>query len=76
MDGRSKSLFFPEEDHMNIARRVAPLPAAALLAVAAGAQGIGSRVPSIELKDYAQTPASSFEDFAGRTVLIEFFAYW
>ena len=36
----------------------------------------GMRLPEIELDDYAQTEARSFEDFAGRAVLFEFFAYW
>jgi len=51
------------------------------LAILAGAalveaQGIGSRLPQVELEGYAQTKADSFEDFQGRAVLLEFFAYW
>lgn len=45
-------------------------------AVLSQAQGVGSKLPPIELEDYAQTPAKSFDDFMGRAVLIEFFAYW
>ena len=40
------------------------------------AQGVGSRLPELELEGYSQTKADSFEDFQGRAVLIEFFAYW
>lgn len=36
----------------------------------------GGQLPPIELSDFAQTKAKSFDDFAGRAVLIEFFAYW
>ena len=48
----------------------------AALALPAAAQGVGSTIPEIELEGYAQTPAESFDDFFGRAVLIEFFAYW
>jgi len=47
-----------------------------LLATPALAQGVGSKVPAVELEDFTQTPAKSFEDFQGRAVLIEFFAFW
>ena len=40
------------------------------------AQGIGSRMPEVELEGYAQTGAKSYADYTGRAVLIEFFAYW
>jgi hypothetical protein len=46
------------------------------LVTAVPAQGVGSKVPALELEDFAQTPAKSYEDFLGRAVLIEFFAYW
>lgn len=36
----------------------------------------GGQLPPAELGDFAQTKAKSFDDFAGRAVLIEFFAYW
>lgn len=42
----------------------------------AEAQGVGSRMPEVGLEGYSQTKADSFEDFQGRAVLIEFFAYW
>lgn len=46
------------------------------LALPATAQGVGSRIPEIQLEGYSQTEAKSFDDFYGRAVLIEFFAYW
>lgn len=54
---------------------LAPLALAALLFAPPAAAG-GSRLPELELSDFGQTKAKSFEDFAGRTILIEFFAYW
>jgi len=54
---------------------LAPL-ALALAGGAAAAQEVGSRLGEVELEDFAQTKAQSFDDFLGRTVLIEFFAYW
>lgn len=61
---------------MTLARRVAPLLASALLVALSGAQGVGSRLPSFDLKDFALTPATSLDDFGGRALLIEFFAHW
>lgn len=47
------------------------------LAVPADAQlGVGDRLPAIALEDFANTSAKTFKDFAGRAVLLEFFAYW
>jgi hypothetical protein len=40
------------------------------------AQGIGSRLPVVELEGYTNTAAKSFDEFMGRAVLIEFFAFW
>ena len=37
---------------------------------------VGSPLPVVELEGFAQTGAESFDVFAGRLVLIEFFAYW
>lgn len=39
------------------------------------AQG-GDSLPPVALEDFGQTKAKTFEDFSGRAVLIEFFAYW
>lgn len=53
---------------------------AALLALAAAlpaaAQKVGSRVPGLPLAEICGSRAASFEDFVGRTLLIEYFAYW
>ncbi len=49
---------------------------AAPAAIAQDSAGGGAKAPPIELVDFAQTKAKSFEDYAGRLVLIEFFAYW
>jgi hypothetical protein len=54
---------------------LAPLALVALPLLAAG-QGVGSKLPVIELEGLAQTSAKSFDDYLGRAVLIEFFAYW
>ena len=48
-----------------------------VLGAVAGAQGVGSQLlDEVEIEDLAQTGARSFEDFYGRALLIEFFAYW
>jgi len=36
----------------------------------------GGQIPKIELTEFSQTKAKAFDDLAGRTILIEFFAYW
>jgi len=46
------------------------------LAHFAPASPAGGQLPTIELEGFAQTKAKSFDDYAGRAVLIEFFAYW
>ena len=41
------------------------------------AQDAGTPLPApTSLEDFAQTPAKTFDDLIGRTVLIEFFAFW
>ena len=53
------------------------LVAAALLAPLAGARDwVGRPFPKPELEGFAHAPAKSLDDFVGRTVLVEFFAYW
>ena len=42
----------------------------------AAAQAPGTPLPPVELEELTQTGAESFDDFLGRAVLIEFFAYW
>jgi hypothetical protein len=50
--------------------------ACAALAALPQAQGIGTRMPGVELEGYSNTPAKSYDEFLGRAVLIEFFAFW
>lgn len=60
-----------------VARFAVPaLLALGALAPAAAAQSVGSKLAEVKLADFAQTKAKSFEDFAGRAVMFEFFAYW
>ena len=47
-----------------------------LAARASAGQGVGSSFPKIGLQNFAQTDATSLDDFYGRALLIEFFAYW
>lgn len=48
-----------------------------LVAPAAVADGWEGRpLPRPKLEKISNTPARSFDDFVGRTVLVEFFAYW
>jgi len=61
---------------MKLHKTILPALAAALAAVAPAPQVGSSLEPVDALEDFAQTPAGSFDDFAGRAVLIEFFAYW
>lgn len=42
----------------------------------ARAQAVGSQLPELELTDLSQSKAASMEDFAGRALLLEFFAHW
>jgi hypothetical protein len=55
------------------------LGALAICARPASAQAPGSKVPTDivqALQGFSQTPAKTFDEFVGRAVLIEFFAYW
>jgi hypothetical protein len=57
-------------------RLLVPL-ALGLIASAPLAQDVGSQLTSdFELEGLALTKAKTFDDFAGRAVLIEFFAFW
>jgi hypothetical protein len=61
---------------MSLRRTLLPF-AALLLGSAVLAQDVGTPGPTdVELEDFAQTEAESYDDFFGRAVLIEFFAYW
>jgi len=48
----------------------------AALALFAPAGHAGGQLPRVELEGFAQTKAKSLDDYAGRAILIEFFAYW
>ncbi len=61
---------------MKTGRFSLPALALAMLAGIATAGGVGSSLPPVELEGFTQTKASSFDDFLGRAVLLEFFAYW
>ena len=57
-------------------RNVRAMAIALALAGSAAAQDVGSTLPDFELADFGSTRASALDDFVGRTVLLEFFAYW
>lgn len=48
----------------------------AMGAAPAAAQAPGTPLPPVNLEGLAQTGAKTFDDFMGRAVLLEFFAYW
>ncbi len=52
------------------------LLAALALAVPARAGVVGNYLSDVKLEGFAQTKAKSFDDFQGRAVLVEFFAFW
>lgn len=37
---------------------------------------VGKPMPVVELEGFSQTGAESLDDFFGRAILFEFFAYW
>lgn len=47
-----------------------------LLGLARAQSSAPMPLPSVPLEGFSQTPAKSLEDFTGRALLIEFFAYW
>ena len=47
-----------------------------LLAVGAEAQDVGDPIGDVILEELTQTKAGSYQEFTGRAVLLEFFAYW
>ena len=50
--------------------------AVAAFALPARRADAGGQLPPVEVEEFGLTKAKSFDDFAGRAVLIEFFAYW
>ncbi len=61
---------------MNLTRTLLAPALLVALSLAAPAQDVGSSIGTLELSDFAQTEAKSYDDFVGRAVLLEFFAYW
>ena len=61
-------------------KKIRPLAVALVagsLCLTAAAQDVGtSMLDEVELSDFAMTEAEEFAEFEGRTVLLEFFAYW
>jgi hypothetical protein len=55
---------------------LAPIALAALLALTPAPDSVGKTMPAIPLEGLAQTKAKSLDDYSGRAILIEFFAYW
>lgn len=47
-----------------------------VLSSIANADKVGQQLPPVLLEGLSQTEAESYEEFTGRLVLIEFFAYW
>ena len=50
--------------------------ALAVFGLCATPASAGGQFPQAELDGFGQTKAKSFDDFAGRAVLVEFFAFW
>ncbi|MBI5364441.1 MAG: hypothetical protein HZA53_14780 [Planctomycetes bacterium] len=57
-------------------RALAFVLALAAFAAPSSADVVGKTVPPVALEGFTQTKAHSFDDFLGRAVLVEFFAYW
>lgn len=55
---------------------LASLVLAAVPASVAPVDALGKSLPTPMVTDLAQTKAKSLDDYAGRTILVEFFAYW
>jgi hypothetical protein len=45
------------------------------LCAVAVADNVGKPLPTVELEGLTQSPAKTYEEFVGRAVLLEFFAY-
>lgn len=45
-------------------------------ASALAADKVGTPLPPVQIEGLTQSPTSSFDEFTGRLLLIEFFAYW
>lgn len=42
----------------------------------AASNRVGEKLPEVVLEGLSQTAATSYEEFTGRLVLLEFFAHW
>jgi hypothetical protein len=67
---------FYEDTFMKLSRVLLLTLALGAFALPSSAGVVGKALPAIELEGYAQTKARSLDDFVGRAVLVEFFAYW
>lgn len=56
--------------------KLVPITLALVVSTTFAQQGVGNPLPPIALEGFSQTPAKGFEDFSGRAVMFEFFAYW
>lgn len=61
---------------MKIHLLLAPVALAALLSLAPAEGVVGKSMPAIPIEGLAQTKAKSLDDYIGRALLVEFFAYW
>jgi hypothetical protein len=55
---------------------LAPIALVAWAAPVPDGSNIGRSLPDVELEGLSQTKAKSLDDYLGRAVLVEFFAYW
>lgn len=55
---------------------LAPLALAAWAAPAPDSSNIGKTLPTAPVEGLTQTKAKSLDDYLGRALLVEFFAYW
>ena len=55
---------------------LAPIALVALAAPAPESANIGKSLPPASIEGLGQTKAKSLDDYTGRAVLVEFFAYW
>ena len=61
---------------MKLSTTVAALFLCAFMAAPASSQ-VGDPLPDTSgVEDFTQSPAKSFDDYTGRLILVEFFAYW
>lgn len=55
---------------------LAPLALAAWFSPIPDSSNIGKQLPTAPVEDLGQTKAKSLDDYIGRALLVEFFAYW